>query len=84
MVENGIRLRTGEVVEVDVIVCATGFDVSWKPRFPVIGRGGIDLADQWKDRPLTYLSFAVPNFPNYFGMSAFTLDAIRKTVDLQK
>ncbi|KIW94075.1 uncharacterized protein Z519_05391 [Cladophialophora bantiana CBS 173.52] len=66
VVEDGIRLNTGELIEVDVIVCATGFDVSWKPRFPVIGRGGIDLSDQWKDRPLSYLSFAVPNFLNYF------------------
>ncbi|EXJ56379.1 uncharacterized protein A1O5_12646 [Cladophialophora psammophila CBS 110553] len=66
VVEDGIKLNTGESIEVDIIVCATGFDVSWKPRFPVIGRGGIDLSDQWKDRPLSYLSFAVPNFPNFF------------------
>jgi cation diffusion facilitator CzcD-associated flavoprotein CzcO len=62
---QGIELETGEIIELDAIVCATGFNVSWKPRFPIIGRDGIDLRDQWKDRPTAYLSIAVPNFPNY-------------------
>ncbi|KAK5733331.1 hypothetical protein LTR17_009820 [Elasticomyces elasticus] len=62
---HGIELESGEVIMLDAIVCATGFNVSWKPRFPILGRGGIDLRDQWKDRPTAYLSMAVPNFPNY-------------------
>ncbi|KIW69502.1 hypothetical protein PV04_05375 [Phialophora macrospora] len=66
IVENGIRLKTGETIALDAIVCATGFNTSWRPRFPVIGRGGINLADQWEHRPSTYLSFAANNFPNYF------------------
>jgi cation diffusion facilitator CzcD-associated flavoprotein CzcO len=65
--EKGIQLKTGELIELDVIVCATGFDVSWRPRFPVVGRNGLDLAEHWKDRPLAYLSFSIPAFPNYFG-----------------
>jgi cation diffusion facilitator CzcD-associated flavoprotein CzcO len=35
---EGIQLSTGEVVKVDVFICATGFDVSFSPRFPMIGR----------------------------------------------
>ncbi|KAG4421443.1 hypothetical protein IFR04_005393 [Cadophora malorum] len=65
IVSQGIELDTGEIIELDAIVCATGFDVSWKPRFPVIGRGAIDIREQWSDRPTAYLSLAVPNFPNY-------------------
>ena len=64
---DGVKLPSGEVIKVDSIVCATGFDVSWKPRFPVIGRGGVDLAETWKDRPTGYLGLAVADLPNYFG-----------------
>jgi cation diffusion facilitator CzcD-associated flavoprotein CzcO len=73
--EKGIKLKNGKVIELDMIVCATGFDTTWKPRFPIIGRGGINLAEQWKMHPRTYLSFAVHNFPNYFSMSIFPICA---------
>jgi cyclohexanone monooxygenase len=33
---------------VEVLVCATGFDTTFKPRFPLIGWTGEDLADLWK------------------------------------
>jgi cation diffusion facilitator CzcD-associated flavoprotein CzcO len=65
VVPQGIELATGEVLELDAIVCATGFNVSWKPRFPIIGRNSIDMREQWSSRPTAYLSLAVPNFPNY-------------------
>ncbi|KIW30173.1 uncharacterized protein PV07_05935 [Cladophialophora immunda] len=64
--ERGIVLETGELLEVDVFICATGFDISFCPRFPLIGRGGVSLEDQWKQKPEAYLSLAAPNFPNYF------------------
>lgn len=66
---KGIRSADGVEHEVDVIVCATGFDVSWRPHYPTIGRHGISLSDYWKDVPNTYLSITVANFPNY--ISAF-------------
>ncbi|KAL2419678.1 FAD-binding monooxygenase tazF [Exophiala dermatitidis] len=66
VVEEGIVLKTGETIKVDVFICATGFDISFFPRFPLIGRGGVSLADQWKEKPEGYLSLAVNNFPNYF------------------
>ena len=52
--------------EIDVLVCATGFDVSNIPHFPVVGRNGMTLAEKWKDEPESYLSLACPEFPNYF------------------
>jgi cation diffusion facilitator CzcD-associated flavoprotein CzcO len=77
--EKGIKLKTGKVIELDMIICATGFDTTWTPRFPIIGRGGVDLAEQWKTRPRSYLSFAVHNFPNYFSKSI--LFDLRSEVD---
>lgn len=67
IVPDGIKLSTGEVIKVDLFVCATGFDISFRPRYPVHGLDGISLADQWKEKPNGYLSLAVPNFPNHFS-----------------
>lgn len=66
---TGLVTMTGETVEVDAIICATGFDVSFCPRFPLVGREG-NLQDIWsKDIPRAYMSCAVPDLPNYFGKS---------------
>jgi cation diffusion facilitator CzcD-associated flavoprotein CzcO len=72
--EKGILTKEGEELEFDAIVCATGFDTSFQPRFPIIGRNGISLAEQWEEIPEAYFGLAVPNFPNYFSKS--TLSAI--------
>jgi len=34
--------------EVEVLICATGFDTTFKPRFPLIGASGAQLSDVWK------------------------------------
>ncbi|KAF2008609.1 putative dimethylaniline monooxygenase [Aaosphaeria arxii CBS 175.79] len=62
---KGIKTKDGVEHEFDVIICATGFDVSWRPRYPTIGRGGKSLSEEWKEIPNTYLSITVPHFPNY-------------------
>ncbi|RFU26289.1 hypothetical protein B7463_g10049, partial [Scytalidium lignicola] len=64
--ENSIKTEDGQEIEVDVIVCATGFDVSHCPNYPIIGRDQVSLADKWADEPESYLSLACPSFPNYF------------------
>lgn len=67
VVPNGLVTQSGETIEVDSIVCATGFDVSFRPRFPLVGRQG-NLQELWqKQLPKAYMSCAVPNLPNYFG-----------------
>jgi len=53
--------------ELDVIVCATGFDLEAHTRgIEVIGRGGESLGDRWIDRPEAYRQVTVPGFPNLF------------------
>ncbi|EFW98457.1 steroid monooxygenase-like protein [Grosmannia clavigera kw1407] len=61
-----VMAGSGEKVAVDVIVCATGFDLSFRPRFPIVGRGGVDLSDAWAERPTAYLSMTPADMPNYF------------------
>lgn len=62
---TGVRTEEKEY-EFDVIVCATGFDVSNIPHFPVTGRQGMTLAEKWREEPESYLSVGCPDFPNYF------------------
>ena len=65
--ETGIRTVDGSQYDVDAIVTATGFDTSFRPIFPVLGLDGRNLADEWKDQPLHYMSVAASGFPNYFS-----------------
>lgn len=66
-VADGIELASGEVLKVDAIICATGFDMSFCPRFPIVGRNG-NLQDKWKkETPKAYMSCAVAGMPNYFS-----------------
>jgi hypothetical protein len=48
------------------VACATGFDVSHCPHYPIIGRKNTDLAKKWADEPESYMSLACPSMPNYF------------------
>ncbi|KAL2802816.1 dimethylaniline monooxygenase [Aspergillus granulosus] len=54
--------------EVDMIICATGFDTSFRPRFPITGLDpNLTLADKWATFPSSYLGVSVDGFPNYFS-----------------
>ncbi|KAJ3753930.1 FAD/NAD-binding domain-containing protein [Lentinula raphanica] len=64
---TGIETADGRHREMDVIVCATGFDTSYKLPFAFIGRNGINLNDQFDPHPRTYLGIAVDGFPNWFA-----------------
>ncbi|KPI40796.1 putative sterigmatocystin biosynthesis monooxygenase stcW [Cyphellophora attinorum] len=57
---------TGVEHEVDVVVCATGFDTSFTPHFKVVGRHGANIQDQFGDFPVGYLGIMARNFPNFF------------------
>ncbi|KAF7185276.1 putative sterigmatocystin biosynthesis monooxygenase stcW [Pseudocercospora fuligena] len=63
---DGIHTQDGTFHPIDVLVCATGFDISQVPTFPLIGRDGISLAEKWKDEPESYISLACPDMPNMF------------------
>lgn len=70
-VPEGIELASGETLKVDAIICATGFETSFCPRFPIIGRDGANLQDRWRQEiPKAYMSCAVPSLPNYFSKPA--------------
>ena len=65
---KGIVLETGKTIEIDALVCATGFNTSAPPPFHVFGKNGRSLQQRFKPYPETYLSMAVDGFPNFFMM----------------
>lgn len=66
LTETGIVDETGVEHQVDVVICATGFDTSFTPHFEVKGRNGADIKEQFGDFPKGYLGITAENFPNLF------------------
>lgn len=66
--QDGVETVDGISHPCDVLICATGFDTSFIPRFNIIGRGQRSLGDVWKSNgtPEAYMGLAVAGFPNYF------------------
>lgn len=95
--ENSIVMKDGREIEVDAIVCATGFKVPSKAAsFPIVGLDGLDLDTAWADGAEAYKGVAVSGFPNLFflmgpntgpshtSVLAFTemqMDYITKAID---
>lgn len=64
--EKGILTEEGEE-EFDMIVCATGFDVSFRPSWNLVGRNGVKLADKWHGEAISsYFGMCAVDQPNYF------------------
>ncbi|KAI9039003.1 flavin-containing monooxygenase [Aspergillus affinis] len=52
----------------DVVICATGFDTSYIPRYPILGPCGRNLQTEWADSVSGYMGVGIPEFPNTFTM----------------
>ncbi|KAI0175567.1 FAD/NAD(P)-binding domain-containing protein [Hypoxylon sp. FL1284] len=66
VVPEGVQLASGEIIRLDAIMCATGFDTSFAPRFPLVGRHGNVQDAVRSGTPRGYMSCALPGVPNYF------------------
>ncbi|EFW15400.1 cyclohexanone 1,2-monooxygenase [Coccidioides posadasii str. Silveira] len=65
--KEGVVTADGKTYPADVIIAATGYDTSYVPPFPLIGRNGVDLGKRWaKTGAEAYFTCAVPDMPNYF------------------
>ena len=63
---RGVEDHEGQEHVLDILICATGFDTSYKPRFPLVGAHGKDLQNEWARSTKAYMATAIPEFPNYF------------------
>jgi cation diffusion facilitator CzcD-associated flavoprotein CzcO len=60
-------ISEGRRREVDVIVCATGFDVEHAlASINILGLDGSSLNQAWANNPQAYRGVTVANFPNFF------------------
>lgn len=71
---TGLVDSAGNLVEVDVIIFATGFDTSFSPSYTVLGQNRRDLREEWGDFPKAYLSVMAEGFPNMFRKWHMRLD----------
>jgi cation diffusion facilitator CzcD-associated flavoprotein CzcO len=63
---TGFIAGDGTHHECDIIVCATGFDTSFRPQFPIICNGR-NVQDDYNDpNNLGYLGIGASEVPNYF------------------
>ena len=66
---QGIVTADGREYALDVLVCATGFDVEHSlAHLDIRGRSGQRLADAWRDGPQAHLGLTVAGFPNLWLM----------------
>ena len=64
---NGIRCADGTERSLDAIILATGFAAAdVVAPFPIYGRNGVPLSDEWKDGAEAYLGTTIAGFPNSF------------------
>lgn len=63
----GVRLSDGSLIELDVLVYATGFDpFNFFRPMTITGEGGLELGTQWERSSTALRTVAVPGFPNLF------------------
>lgn len=66
--ENGIKTKSGDYHEFDVVALATGFDAvtGSLSQLDITANDGHTIADHWKDGLITSKGIALHGFPNMF------------------
>ena len=66
---DGVVTTDGRERKVEAIIFGTGFDIhDYVGGMNIIGRGGVDLAAQWRTNPEAYLGTMAAGFPNLFTL----------------
>ena len=78
--ERGVVVD-GEEIALDCIVYATGFEAEITPfprraTHPIVGRGGMTIAEKFADGPVTLHGLMTGGFPNMFLMPAPGLQSV--------
>lgn len=66
IVAEGIETEDGSLHKIDVLVCATGFQVAFKPAFKLVNGDGVSLDEDWGKSANLYLGLSAPRFPNFY------------------
>jgi cation diffusion facilitator CzcD-associated flavoprotein CzcO len=65
--EHSIVTQDGKERPIDVLIHGTGFRAT-EPMIGIrlVGRGGVEIHDAWRERMSAYLGITVTGFPNFF------------------
>jgi cyclohexanone monooxygenase len=64
---RSLLTEDGTELEVDVVVCATGYAAAdYLGQIDVVGESGVSLRETWRDGAYAYLGMTVPGVPNFF------------------
>ncbi|KAH7009551.1 hypothetical protein EDB80DRAFT_891784 [Ilyonectria destructans] len=66
--ETGCISDDGQSHDGDVIICATGFDTSFVPRYPILFKGH-NLQDDWNASVTGYMGVGISECPNSFTLA---------------
>lgn len=67
--QTGFVTAAGEHKDVDIVICATGFDTTFRPLFPMLANGRNVQNDFDSGNSVAYLGLNLPEVPNYFHYS---------------
>jgi cation diffusion facilitator CzcD-associated flavoprotein CzcO len=82
VVPEGIVTEDGKIHEMDILVCATGFQVAFRPAFKVTNGDGVTLDEDWGKGPNLYLGLSAPRFPNFYTIVVCIPWALMKLMKL--
>jgi len=64
---TGVKTKSGQQYDADVLIYGTGFHASdFLRTYKVYGRDGAELHQRWGGDARAYLGMTVPGFPNFF------------------
>lgn len=68
---TGVRMADGTLIELDVLIFATGYDAVTGPliRLNPVGRGGVKIADKWENGATSFLGIMFADMPNMFAIN---------------
>jgi len=73
VVPEGIVTEDGKTHAMDILVCATGFQVAFRPAFKVVNGDGVTLDEDWGHSPNLYFGISAPRFPNFYTIVVSSL-----------
>ncbi|KAF9032933.1 hypothetical protein BJ165DRAFT_1534822 [Panaeolus papilionaceus] len=67
IVQDGILTKKGELIPLDVLIFATGYNAD-KYHLPIVGSNGVSVQDYYDSQAgaKAYLGTTIPGFPNFF------------------
>ena len=77
--KDGIVTQDGVEHKMDILVCATGYNVAFKPAFKVVNNFGNSIQQDWGDGVNLYFGISAPRY----DLIDFSIPSILTSIDFQ-